>query len=100
MIDLTQVTINGKGDWKYWVMKRSNNYIIKCTDSKKEAYKELREAIERYKEVGNYIYHDTVIFIRNSYDDWGMIYGEDIVGLTYWDYIKYKIGRIKRIFRR
>lgn len=97
MIDLTKTTIDGRGDWKYWVMLRGRSYIYKCTDSKREAYKELEEAIEFYKEVGSYEYHDIVIFVRHSKDDWGMIYGEDIVGLTYWDYIKYKIDRIKRI---
>ncbi|MBP5204366.1 hypothetical protein J6Z48_01860 [bacterium] len=96
MIDLTQTTIDNRGDWKYWVMCRNSNCILKCTDSKRIAFARVKEAIERYKEIGNYQYHDVVIFVRNSEDDWGMIYGEDIVGLTYWDYIKYKICRIKK----
>lgn len=97
MIDLTKATMNGRGDWKYWVMCRHNNYIIKCTDSEARAIKELRNSIEFHKEIGTYMYHDIVIITRYSKDDWRMIYGEDILGITYWSYVKYQLRRIKRI---
>ena len=96
MIDLTQVTINGRGDWKYWVMCRYSNYILRCTDSKAKAIEKVKEMTKFYQDIGRYRYHNIVIFIRNSWDDWGMIYGEDILGLTYWDYIKYKVKRITK----